>query len=326
MLYTFRRKAAKSFDRLAHRVEPRQLRAALKRIGLKPGVTVCAHSALSRLGYVVGGPDLIIDTLMEMIGPEGCLLMPSYPTGGSTAAFLASGEAFDVRNSPSKVGVITEVFRRRSGVERSLHPTNPLAGWGAGAPDLLRDHEKSRTPYGPATPYGRLADRDDAYILMLDTHIHSYLHHLQERVDFPNLHLPEQETATYIDHSGEKRTMRTKVLRPRVPYYVAIPAVQGHEPDWAILHDFTLLFPQGQARLVRRLGYRFEGYPKILERRATLERGGVLRTARLGKGEVGLLQVKGFTEHIETEFRELIARFRSFYDPERIAALGLPYT
>ena len=38
------------------------------------------------------------------------------------------------------------------------------------------------------------------------------------------------------------------------------------------------------------------------------------------------LKVKEFTARLEPEFRELIDRFRSHYDPDKIAALDLPYT
>ena len=326
MPYRLKRNIAKTYDSLAHRVGRREFAAALARVGLEPGLTVCVHSALSRLGYVVGGPEQIVDTLMEAVGDQGRILMPSYPSGSAMARYLDSGEVFDVRTSPSKTGAVTEVFRRRPGVRRSLHPTNPVAGWGKGVEALLKDHERSPTPYGPDTPFGRLAETADAFILMLDTHVHSYLHHLQERVDFPNLHLPEERTASFIDDSGQQGSLQTKVMRPRIPYFVAIPSPRGPEPDWAVLHDFALLFPGSQQRLVRRLGYRFEGYPELLKRRANLERDGVLRTAKLGKGEIGLLHVQGFTQRIEPEFRELIERFRGSYDCERIAALGLPYT
>lgn len=326
MFYNLRRQLSRRYNSLAYRIDARQLTRTFDRIGLESGMTVCAHSALSQLGYVAGGPDLIVDALMERIGEGGCLMMPSYPTGLAMAQYLDSGEVFDARLSPSKVGVITELFRRRPGVHRSLHPTNPVCAWGRGAEELLCDHDKSLLPYGYETPFGRLSGRDDAYILMLNTHVHSYLHHLQVRVDQPNLHLAEERTALLIDGEGRQRQMRTKVMRPRVPYFVAIPAAGGSGPDWAVLHDFALLFPQSQERAAKEAGYRYAGYPKILHRRAEFERDGIFRSTRLGKGEVGLLKVKEFTARLEPEFRELIDRFRSHYDPDKIAALDLPYT
>ena len=326
MQFNLKRRLSKAYDRLAHRIGARGLNAAFNRIGLEPGLTVCTHSALSRLGYMDGGPDMLVDTLMERLGDRGCLMMPSFPTGAAMVRYLDSGEVFDARSSPSKVGIVTEVFRRRAGVERSPHPTNPVCAHGRGATALLVDHDKSLTPFGVETPFGRLAAREDAFILMLDTHVHSYLHHLQARVAFPNLYLPGERSVEFIDMDGRARTMKTRVMRPRIPYFVAIPSARGEAPDWAVLHDFALLFPASQQRCVDRAGYRFAGYPAIARRRAELEAAGIFRSTRLGKGEVGLLNVKRFTERIEPEFRELIARFRDAYVCERIAALGLPYT
>jgi aminoglycoside 3-N-acetyltransferase len=320
------RKVSRQFNRVFSHVDREMLVNSFRNIGLDKGSIVCVHSSLSRLGHVVGGADAIIDALIETVRPEGCIMMPSFSMGGSMMSYLDRGEIFDVRNSPSNVGFITEVFRKRPGVLRSLHPTNSLLAWGKRAKEFLRDHDKSLTPYGPDTPYGRIAEEENSFILMLETHIHSLLHHLQERVNFPNFFLPEERKVCFIDDKGKKRTMRTKVMRPRIPYFVAIPSASGTDPDWALLHDFGLIFPRRREGVISQLGYRFDGYQRLYRRRAELEESGTLQTTKVGSGVIGLLHVKSFLEKIEPEFLDLIKRFRSFYDPEKIAALRLPYS
>lgn len=324
-LNRLRRRATIEYKRAFHRVGKAKIIAAFRRLGLEQGMTVCVHSALSQLGYVVGGPDTVIDAVMEIVGEEGCILMPSFPMASTIGHYLDQGEPFDVRHTPSRVGQITEIFRRRPGVLRSLHPTNPVAAWGKGAKAFLRDHEKSLTPYGRDTPYGRLADTSGGYILMLETHVHSMLLHLQERADFPNFYLPGTRQASYIDWDGRLGHRQTKVMRTKVPYFVAIPSLSGDKPDWAKIQDFTLMFPKRRERKVRKAGYRFRGYPRIHDRRAELIEAGALRTGRLGKSEIGLLDAKMFVDKYEAELRDLIERFRDFYDPEEIAALNLPW-
>lgn len=319
---TLRRRAG----RWLHQLDGPSLVEAFQRLGLTRGMTVSAHSSMSRIGEVQGGADTMVDALMEVVGSEGCLLMPTFPTGGSMQDLIASEEVYDVRSSPSKVGRVTEVFRNRPDVMRSLHPTNPLAAWGAGADFFLKDHEQSLTPYGHETPYGRMAQRDDSYILMIETHVHSFLHHLQERVDFPTLFLPEMATVPYIDEGGDRHTMTTRVMRPRIPYFIAIPPASGDEPDWAILHDYALMFPKRREQAAKQIGYRFLGHPSLHSRRREFERAGVLRTARIGGGEMGLLHVQGFLARVEPELRELIERYRSYYDADAIAARALPYS
>lgn len=323
---SLKRELFRQIDKILFPLNRETLVSAFRRVGVAEGATICVHSSLSRLGYVDGGADAVVDALMETVGKVGCILMPCFSMGGSMASYLNKGQPFDVRKTPSQVGVITEVFRKRPRVFRSLHVTNSLAAWGKDAKKLLLGHEKSLTPYSRDTPYGRLAGRDDTYILMLETHLQSLLHHLQERVNFPNLYLFQPKEASIIDENGVKRTVTTKVIRPRVPYFIAIPSLSGDDPDWVILHDFAVMFPGGREREVKRLGYHFEGYPRLYRRRNELERAGILRSTKVGKGEIGLLHIKSFLDRVEPELRDLIERFYSYYDSDRIATLNLPYS
>jgi aminoglycoside 3-N-acetyltransferase len=326
MFYRLRRKLNRYRDEFLYRITHKSLLAALRRVGVEPGMTICVHSAMSRMGHFDGGPQMVIETLMEAVGTSGTVLMPSFPMSGTMVGWLDSGEVFDVRNTPSKVGTLTEVFRKTAGVQRSLHPTNPVAGSGRSAAEILRGHEKSLTPYGNETPYGRLSARNDGYVLMLSTYLLSILHHLQERVDFPNLYLPGERDVACIDGDGNRKVMRTRVMRPRVPYYIAIPGARGGEPDWAILHDYALPFPATRYQELEADGYKFEGYPAIYRRREELTAAGMLKTTRLGKSEIGLARAKPMMEKYERELGELIERYRPYYDADAIAARNLPFS
>jgi aminoglycoside N3'-acetyltransferase len=319
-----REKVRRPFQKLFFRIDRKTLINSFRRVGLKEGATVCVHSSLGRIGFVVGGPNEVIDALIETVGPNGCVMMPSFPLTSSMAEFIESEQIFDVKNSPSTSGIVTEVFRHRPGVYRSMHPTNSVAAWGQGAKQIIQDHEKSTTPFGHDTPYGRLATLDDGYVLMIETHVKSLLHHLQERVHFPTFFLEKKRDAYYIDWQGAKNKVQTKVMRPRVLYFVAIPSSKGSEPDWAMIQDFALMFPKRREREVRQLGYKFKGYEKLWDRRAELEKSGVLKTTRVGRGEIGLLHIKQFLNILEPELRQLIDEFHPFYKPENIAKMHLP--
>jgi aminoglycoside 3-N-acetyltransferase len=317
-------KIRRPIDRLFLRISGDALSDAFHRIGVT-GSTISVHSSLGRLGFVLGGPSTLIQSLIDSVGPNGSIMMPTFPIKLSMYEHLQEMKPFDFQNDPSQNGIVTEIFRRRPDVVRSLHPTNPVAVRGDRAEELIVDHEKSDTPFGFDTPYGRLANMQDGYILMLETHIHSFLHHLQERVRFPNLFLSSSQEAYYFDRRGNKGTLVTKVLRSRIPYYVAIPSKRRADPDWVLLHDFALMFPSRRKNEVHQAGYRFDGYRRIEDRATILEKAGILRTARIGRGQIGLLHVKSYMEHIEPELAELIEKFRLHYEPSRIAALNLPY-
>lgn len=312
-MYRLKRRLKLHYNKLFHNIEKKQLLDVFRRVGLRRGAVVCVHSSLSSFGYIEGGARAVIDALQDTVSDEGGLAMPTFSMDGAMKTYIESGAVFDVRESPSKVGAITELFRKRPGVIRSAHPTHSVAAWGAAGEELLRDHDRSPTPFGRSSPYGHLAENDNGFLLMLGTRLLSLPHHLQERVDFPNLFLPGTKEVSYIDHEGRTRSLQTRVMRPRIPYRVAIPAAAGPDPDWCILHDFCLLFPRERVREVRRLGYRFEGYKKLWRRREDLERAGILRCARMGKGEIGLLHVKPFLELVEPELTDLIERYRSHY-------------
>ena len=300
--------------------------AAFRALGVTEGMTLCVHSSLSRLGYVDGGADTIIDALQQVVGESGIVMMPAFSMGGDMASYVRDLDAFDVRTTPSSVGIVPEMFRRRSDVLRSCHATNSVAAWGDGAAELLAAHEESITPFGFDTPYGRFAERDDAHVLMLDTHLHSLLHHLQERVNFPTLFLDETAEVCVIDEAGNRKTVQTRIMRPRVPYFVAVPSAAGSQPDWAILHDYALMFPTRRFAEIKPDGYTFDGFPTLVNRRNDLQSKGILTSRKLGRGEIGLLHVKPFLQLIQPELEGLIERYRQHYDPEKIAAKNLPYS
>src|SRR5205085_2114838 len=70
--------AQRGLVRLRPYLTQEEIDAALKRAGLKPGEVVLAHCALSRFGYIEGGAEGLIDTLLARLGPDGTLVMPTF--------------------------------------------------------------------------------------------------------------------------------------------------------------------------------------------------------------------------------------------------------
>ncbi|MGE0642882.1 MAG: AAC(3) family N-acetyltransferase [Nitrospira sp.] len=296
----------------------------LRDMGLSTGDVVCVHSSFSSLGYVEGGPGTFIEALEEVVGASGTIMMPTFSMTGSMLSYLESGQVFDAGRTPSKVGLVTETFRQWPGVRRSLHPTNSVAAKGPLANDLLAGHEQSSKPFGLETPFGRLAPYGGK-ILMIHTHIHSFLHHVQDLVDFPNLYLDGTRTTKVINEKGIESIVETQVMRARIPYFLILPGTNGYQEDYALLHDYALIFPESRAPSLLKAGYRLNNHSAIWDRQKALEAQNIFRTADLGAARVGLLQAASFLNTIRPEMVSLLAKHHSLYDVEKIQSLHLPY-
>lgn len=154
--------------------------ADLKKLGLENGATLLVHASLSSLGYVEGGPETVIQGLLQALGATGTLLFPAL----SYERVNNLQPVFDVALTPSNVGVIPEYFRKQPGTQRSIHPTHSVCGTGTLASTILAGHEADDTPCGIHSPFQKLREHQ-GYILMLgcglapNTSFHAIEEHIQ---------------------------------------------------------------------------------------------------------------------------------------------------
>ena len=111
----------------------------LSLLDVVPGDTILMHSALTAVGPIEGGADALIDAILEALGSDGTLVMSSL-TGWSAP--------FDPDKTPSGVGYLSEVFRKRPGVLRSLHPVHSVIAFGKNAAYITADHDICETGCG----------------------------------------------------------------------------------------------------------------------------------------------------------------------------------
>jgi aminoglycoside 3-N-acetyltransferase len=193
----------------------RELISALRTLGIARGDTLMVHSGFSETTGFVGSPQVFIDALLEVIGPEGNLLMVSMPYQSSTYDYVQQGRSFDVRKSVSRMGIVSEVFRRRSNVLRSLHPTHPVLACGPKAAWLLADHDKCLHPCGVGTPFDKVAQLDGKVLFFNVSFRNFTFHHyleerVYERIGFP-LFRPQLFELPVIDVFGKRRIVSTYV-------------------------------------------------------------------------------------------------------------------
>ena len=133
----------------------------LRNLGFTSGAMVMVHTAFSVVKRRVPDmtPEKLIRQMQDLLGPEGTLLMPTFAFRGRQSHYVDAHTHFDVRTTPSSVGVLTEVFRKMPGVIRSYHPTHSVAGWGRHAKDILSTHHLGST-FGVTSPFYRLREYD----------------------------------------------------------------------------------------------------------------------------------------------------------------------
>ena len=198
-----------------------QLISQLKGIGITEGTDLHVHSSLKSIGPVEGGPDTIIDALQEVIGPEGTLMM-------STVSGNVNPEqpVFHVDHTPSTVGYLSNVFRKRKGAIRSMHPVHSIVAMGPKAEFFTEGHLEANTPWSPDSPYGKMM-RNGVKILFLGVNFecNTCMHALEIEARVPGLHTEKTSTLYVFDSDNSMRTIEHHWHAPKKDYFINMESI-----------------------------------------------------------------------------------------------------
>jgi len=190
---------------------------ALEQQGISANDSIMVHSSwLPRNGFK-GRPVDIINALKEVVTPSGLIIMPSLTyQNESSKAFLMRNQIMDVKRSASKMGLLSEVFRRGKNVHRSISPTHPILAWGEKAEWFVSEHEKAISPFGKGSPFEKLMHLKGK-ILTIDASFSTitYTHFLEDRIaSFLPFALYDDEllSGTVVDLDNNTRKVPVKVL------------------------------------------------------------------------------------------------------------------
>lgn len=194
-----------------------ELTKDLRSIGIKEGDTLLVHSSQSRIGNLKDGPKTLVDALLEVVGKQGNILMPTSPNNVYQLNYIRNTPFFDVRESPSNSGKITEYFRTLPNAVRSIHPTEPVSAIGPKAKYFTEGHFGQLTPYNEESPFYKVS-KEGGKILYIGVTLSmagTNLHTLEDAVDFkfPVYH-PEIFEFKVIDDKGKEHLIKTKVHNP----------------------------------------------------------------------------------------------------------------
>jgi len=149
----------------------------LRALGLAPGDRVMVHASLRHLGPVAGGPEAVLDSLLNAIGPQGTLMAyvswdrsPYEETLNGKRLSPAEKEAwpaFDPKTSAPYPGwgYLNAVICRHPAVRRSGNPDASMAAIGPLAESLVAEHPLD-SGYGAGSPLERFIQQGGKVLLL----------------------------------------------------------------------------------------------------------------------------------------------------------------
>ena len=180
----------------------------LERFAVPRNGTLVVHSAIAPLSRQGFRAEAMIETLLDYLD-AGNLFMPTM----TWRTVTRDNPHWDEMATPSHTGVLTEIFRTRYAVARSIHPTHSVAGYGPTAPLLLSRHHVDTTPVSGNSPYGLMRDYD-SYVLMLGVGLEcvTAIHLPEETVNVDLYVRPPEQAELYHcrDRHGVVHEVRTR--------------------------------------------------------------------------------------------------------------------
>jgi aminoglycoside 3-N-acetyltransferase len=141
--------------------------------------------------------DLLLESFLAAVGGAGTLLLPLFNFD------FASGKPFDIRETPSQMGVVTETGRHWPGAVRTGHPIYSFAAIGAQASAF--EGVENFSGYGADSPFGMLhrAGGKIAVLDLPDNGSMTFYHYVEEACSVPYRY-HKTFAGPYVDWSGRE--------------------------------------------------------------------------------------------------------------------------
>lgn len=185
------------------------------KIGLKKGDKIFVTSSFGNLN-VAFSPRELVQLLMDIVTEEGTIMMPYYPPMNSDE-WARGNNVFDMKETNSGMGVITNIFSKMPNVIKSIHPTKAVCVWGKDAGKYIENHFNATTPYYWDSPYGKML-KDKCFTLGLGVRNNPIFHTIEDVVSepFTKYYLPEKFYLKVITAEKEELSIATYIHNTKI--------------------------------------------------------------------------------------------------------------
>jgi len=172
-----------------------QIAVDVRQLGVAAGDTVMLHAAVGSIGWIVGGPDRILEAILAALGEAGTLMMYAGWDGSPYDVTLGAPELpeplkvawppYDPRTARAvrEWGVLSEYLRTWAGTRRSDHPDSSFVAIGRRAEELTADHPL-QYGMGPGSPLAKLCEVGGKVLLLGSPLANvTLLHHAEHLAD-----------------------------------------------------------------------------------------------------------------------------------------------
>ncbi|MCR4739687.1 MAG: AAC(3) family N-acetyltransferase [Lachnospiraceae bacterium] len=172
------------------------------KLGLHRGQQLFVTSDVKQLLYLMiennddTDLNILIDGIMDIIGPEGSLVFPTFNWA------FCKGTPYDHYRTPCKTGSLGKTALKRDDFERTLHPIYSFAVWGKCKEDMVKIDNKSS--FGADSPFTYMMEHDfDNLFIDKDLqHSFVFVHYVEEQNGPVPYRYLKDFTADYTDKNG----------------------------------------------------------------------------------------------------------------------------
>jgi aminoglycoside 3-N-acetyltransferase len=130
----------------------------VNKLGIKEGDNLFIHCSMDMINTDLS-PLQMLELILELVGKDGSVSAPTF-IRYSSKEWMLMDKKFDIKKTPSGMGVFSERVRRYKLSKRSLHPTKSIATIGDIAADIVGEHHLDVYQFGVKSPFMKLLDHN----------------------------------------------------------------------------------------------------------------------------------------------------------------------